>query len=80
LPQQYRYYTARATTGIIKIGAGTLKNTTTTATYISGIASTGPSGKKNNAATATSITTAAIKTTIVNEGMKKQLQIRIFKF
>jgi hypothetical protein len=36
LPQQYRYNTARATTGIIKIGAGTLKNTTTTATDISG--------------------------------------------
>jgi hypothetical protein len=36
LPQQYRYYTARATTEIIKIGAGTPKNTTTTAIDISG--------------------------------------------
>ncbi len=71
MPQQYRYYTARATTEIIKIGAGKLKNTTTTATDISGSFNRVVS-KKNNAANATSVTTAAIKTTIVEEeGMKK---------
>jgi hypothetical protein len=36
LSSTVQYFTARATTGIIKIGAGTPKKTTTTETDISG--------------------------------------------